>query len=129
MVGVDVDPELIEAAAADYPGPTWVCADLAALDLAVLGETELFDAAVLAGNVMPFLAPDTEAEVLSRVAAAVRPDGAIAVGFGLDRDYPLASFDADITAAGLALEHRFATWDLRPWTTAADFAVSVLRRP
>ena len=31
--------------------------------------------------------------------------------------------------AGLELEHRFATWDLRPWHGDADFAVSVLRTP
>jgi hypothetical protein len=25
------------------------------------------------------------------------------------------------------LEHRFGTWDLRPWSAGNDFAVSVLR--
>lgn len=129
VVGVDVDPALVAAASADHPGPTWRHADLAALDLAALGEPEPFDAAVLAGNVMPFLAPGTEVEVLSGLATALRPDGVLAVGFGLDREYPLASFDADVAAAGLTLEHRFATWDLRPMTPSADFAVSVLRRP
>ena len=126
---MDVDPELVAAAAGDHPGPTWLQADLATLDLAALGLTEPFDAAVIAGNVMPYLAPGTEADVLSRVAAAVRPDGVIVVGFGLGRGYPLAAFDADIASAGLRLEHRFATWDLRPWTPSANFAVSVLRRP
>ena len=51
------------------------------------------------------------------------------VGFGTDRGYPLTAFDADAVAAGLRLEHRFATWDLRPWRDDAPFAVSVLRRP
>jgi len=27
----------------------------------------------------------------------------------------------------LRLEHRFATWDLKPWRADADFAVSILR--
>jgi hypothetical protein len=66
--------------------------------------------------------------VLERVAAHVRTDGVIVTGFALDRAYRLAEFDADIDAAGLTLEHRFATWDLRPFTQDADFAVSVLRR-
>src|SRR5664279_3192840 len=110
------------------PGATWVHADLATLDAAALGWPEPFDAAVLAGNVMPYLAPDTEAEVLRRVGLAVRPDGVLAVGFGLDRGYSLAAFDVDLRSAGLRLEHRFATWDLRPWTRQAGFAVSVLRR-
>ena len=38
VVGVDADPALVEAARADYPGPTWLVADLAELDLPALGE-------------------------------------------------------------------------------------------
>jgi predicted TPR repeat methyltransferase len=128
VVGVDVDPELIEAAEADHPGPTWLVADLAELDLAAQGEPELFDAAVCAGNVMPFLAPGTEGEVLSRIAAHLRDEGLFVVGFGLDRGYSIADFDTQAGAAGLELEHRFATWDLRPWHDDAPFAVTVLRR-
>lgn len=128
VVGVDADRELIEAAQADYPGPTWLVADLAELDLAAEGESEPFDAAVLAGNVMAFLAPGTERIVLARIAAHLRNDGFIVVGFGLDRGYPLADFDTDTAAAGLDLEHRFATWDLRPWRDEEPFAVTVLRR-
>ncbi|WP_433393263.1 class I SAM-dependent methyltransferase [Micromonospora sp. KLBMP9576] len=129
VVGVDADPALVAAAAADHPGPRWLVADLAELDLAAAGEAEPFDAAVVAGNVLAFVAPDTEREVLRRVAAHLRPDGVLAVGFGTNRGYPLTGFDADAVAAGLRLEHRFATWDLRPWRDDADFAVTVLRRP
>jgi SAM-dependent methyltransferase len=129
LVGVDADPELIEAARIDHPGPQWLVADLAELDLATMGHPEPFDAAVVAGNVMTFVAPGTEPEVLARIAAHVRPDGLIVVGFGTDRGYRLDDFDSHFAAAGLRLEHRFATWDLRPWRPDADFAVSVLRRP
>jgi SAM-dependent methyltransferase len=129
VVGVDADSELIEAAQAEHPGPTWLVADLAELDLAVEGETEPFDAAVCAGNVMPFLAPGTEGIVLARVAEQLRDDGLFVVGFGLDRGYALADFDTQAAAAGLVIEHRFATWDLRPWQDDAPFAVTVLRRP
>ncbi|WP_135239811.1 class I SAM-dependent methyltransferase [Micromonospora sp. Mcm103] len=128
-VGVDADPTLVEAARADHPGPRFLVADLAELDLAAQGEAEPFDAAVLAGNVMVFVAPGTERDVLARVAAHVRPDGLVVVGFATDRGYPVADLDADAVAAGLRPEHRFATWDLRPWRDDADFAVSVLRRP
>ena len=37
-VGVDADPALIEAAQVDHPGPTYVVADLADLDLAAHGQ-------------------------------------------------------------------------------------------
>jgi SAM-dependent methyltransferase len=129
VVGVDADRELIEAAQSDHPAVTWLVADLAELDLAAEGISEAFDAAVCAGNVMPYLAPGTEGEVLIRLAAHVLEDGFIVVGFGVDRGYALADFDTHIAAAGLELEHRFATWDLRPWHDDAPFAVTVLRRP
>lgn len=126
VVGVDVDPALIAAACEDHPGPRYVVADLAALDLA--GE-EPFDAAVLAGNVLVFVAPDTEETVLRHVAAHVRPDGAVVTGFATDRGYAIADFDRHASAAGLRLEQRFATWDLRPWHDDAPWAVSVFRVP
>jgi len=129
VVGVDADPALIEAAKADHPGPRWLVADLSELDLPALGEADPFDAAVLAGNVLLFVAPGTEGAVLSRIAAHIRPDGFVIAGFGLDRGYPLADFDADLAGVGLIIEHRFATWDLRPWFDGAPFAVTVVRRP
>ncbi|ATO13542.1 SAM-dependent methyltransferase [Micromonospora sp. WMMA2032] len=129
LVGVDADPTLVEAARADHPGPRFLVADLAELDLPGQGEPEPFDAAVVAGNVMTFVAPGTEPAVLARIAAHVRPDGVVVVGFGTDRGYPVADLDADAVAAGLRLEHRFATWDLRPWRDDAEFAVTMLRRP
>jgi SAM-dependent methyltransferase len=127
VVGVDADPRLIDAAGTDHPGPRWLVADLAELDLAAHGEAEPFDAAVLSGNVMVFVAPSTEADVLARVAAHVRADGFVIVGFHIDRNLALSDFDRCVTDAGLELEHRFATWDLRAWQDGADFAVSVLR--
>jgi SAM-dependent methyltransferase len=127
VVGVDVDPVLVEAARADHPGSTWLVADLADLDLPAAGVTEPFDAAVLAGNVMVFLAPGTEGRVLRRVAAHVVADGAVVTGFATDRDLSVAAFDRAAGEAGLRVEHRFATWDLRPWHPDAGWAVSVLR--
>ncbi|SCG74609.1 class I SAM-dependent methyltransferase [Micromonospora coxensis] len=129
VVGVDADPALVEAARADHPGPRWLVGDLAELDLAAAGEPEPFDAAVVAGNVMAFVAPGTEQAVLSRIAAHLRPDGVVLVGFGTDRGYRIEDFDADAVAARLRPEQRFATWDLRPWRDDADFAVTVLRKP
>jgi len=126
VVGVDADPALVEAARLDYPGPEFVVADLADLDLSTM---DPFDAAVVAGNVMVFLAPGSESDVLARLAAHVRPEGPIVVGFATNREYALDAFDTDAKAAGLRLDHRFATWDLRPWHEGADFAVTVLRRP
>lgn len=128
VVGVDADVLLIAAAKTDHPGPTFLVADLSELDLPAAGESAPFDAIVSAGNVMPFLAPGTEPAVLERLAAHLRDDGFAVIGFGTGRGYALADFDAHSEAAGLTLEHRFATWDLRPWHPDADFAVTVLRK-
>lgn len=128
VVGVDIDPVLIEAAREDHSGPRWFVADLATVDLAALGEPEPFDAVVMAGNVMPYVAPGTEVAVLSRLRAHLRPDGFAVVGFHTAR-MDVAVFDGHVTEAGFTLEHRFATWDLRPWRDDAEFAVSVLRNP
>jgi SAM-dependent methyltransferase len=126
VVGVDADPELIEAARSDHPGPTFVVGDLSELDLS---EVELFDAAVLAGNVMVFVAPGTETEVLRRVGGCVKRDGFVVVGFHVNRHLALDDFDLHVADAGLRIEHRFATWDLKAWHDDADFAVTVLRHP
>ncbi len=122
VVGVDVDPVLIEAALEDHPGPRWLVGDLAELDLA--GET--FDVVVCAGNVMTFLAPRTEVEVLRRFAAHLAPGGRAVVGFGAGRGYPFESFFADVAAAGLRVEAKFSTWDLRPFDEGSDFLVAIL---
>ncbi len=127
VVGVDADPLLIEAARADHPGPTWLVGDLSELDLTA-ARHDPFDAAVVAGNVMPYLAPGSGGAVLTRLRAHLRDDGCAVIGFGLDRGYSLADFDADVAEAGLTLEHRFATWDVRPWAPESSFSVSILRR-
>lgn len=128
VVGVDIDPELVAAAAQDHPGATWLVADLVSLDLPAQGEPEPFDGALLAGNVMDFIPADHQAEALRRVAGHVAPDGFVVIGCRVGRGFTPQDLDAASPGAGLRLEHRFATWDLRPWTARSDFCVSVLRR-
>ena len=129
VVGVDADPELIAAAEQDHAGPRWVVADLAELDLLAVGIDQPFDACVMAGNVMAYLAPDSETQVLRRIAEHLVPDGFVAIGFGVSRGYPVTAFDQHLAGAGFRLEHRFATWDLRRWNSGSDFAVNILRKP
>ena len=86
VVGVDLDPAMLEAARAKSPELTWVRADLATLmpeDAGVDGGTGLFDAVVMAGNVMIFLTPGTEAAVVANIARHLRPGGHLVAGFQL----------------------------------------------
>ncbi|MFC4852112.1 class I SAM-dependent methyltransferase [Actinophytocola glycyrrhizae] len=127
VVGVDVDPALVEAAEQDHPGPRWLVGDLAELDLPARGVTAPFDALVCAGNVMTFLAPSTRREVLVRFRAHLADDGRAVIGFGAERGYPFDEFFADAAAAGLEPDLLLSTWDLRPFAADADFLVAVLR--
>jgi SAM-dependent methyltransferase len=126
VVGVDIDPALIAAAQADHPGPTWLTADLATLDLPSIGITDPFDAIVCAGNVMTFLDPETRTEAVARLAAHLAPDGRIAVGFGSGRGYELDELLSDAEIAGLHAELMLASWDLRPFSDESEFLVAVL---
>lgn len=128
VVGVDVDPALIEAAGQDHPGPRWLVGDLAELDLPARGITEPFDVIASAGNVMTFLAPSTRVQVLGRLRAHLRDDGRAVIGFGAGRDYEFGQFLADAEAAGLTPELLLSTWDLRPFDDDSDFLVALLRR-
>jgi SAM-dependent methyltransferase len=122
VVGVDLDPELIAAAAEDHPGSTWLVGDLTTLDLP---DTD-FDAVVAAGHVMAFVAPDTRVEILRRLRVHLGPGGRVVTGFGAGRGYPFDDFLADAVTAGLRPDLLLATWDLRPFTEEADFLVAVL---
>ncbi len=127
VVGVDVDPVLIDAAAADHPGPRWIIEDLAKLDLPARGISDRFDAIVCAGNVMTFLAPSTRGEVLRRLRRHVDPEGRVVVGFGAGRGYEFSAFLADARQAGLEADLLLSTWDLRPFGEDSDFLVALLR--
>ncbi|MER5389190.1 class I SAM-dependent methyltransferase [Saccharopolyspora sp. NPDC002686] len=126
VVGVDVDPVLIEAAEQDHPGPRWLVGDLAELDLPARGITAPFDAIVCAGNVMTFLAPSTRSAVLERFRAHLAPGGRVVIGFGAGRGYEFADFFADAAAVGLEPDLLLSTWDLRPFTDDSTFLVALL---
>lgn len=126
VVGVDVDPVLIDAAVAKHDHVTWLVGDLAELDLAGHGIEPAFDAIVAAGNVMTFLAATTRRDVLANLAGHLAPDGRIVVGFGAGREYAFADFFADVEAVGLRPDVLLSSWDLRPFGDEADFLVAVL---
>jgi len=121
VVGVDSDASMLDVARRhDLP---WVLGDLATLDL---GRT--FDLVVCAGNVMVFLAPGTEADVVRRLAAHLVPGGLLVSGWRTDR-MPRSSYDALVAGAGLEQVVRHSTWDGDAWRDDADWCVAVDRLP
>ncbi len=120
VAGVDIDDEMISGARGKAPELAWHQLDLATFDL---GET--FDAVVMAGNVLLFTVPGTEAVVVGRCAAHLSPGGALVAGFQLrGGGYGLDRYDADCAAAGLALSERYSTWERGAWS-GGNYAVSV----
>lgn len=121
VVGVDIDASMIGEARRRAPQLAWIEADLAGLDLG-----RSFDVVVMAGNVPIFCPPERRHQLVTSVAAHVRPGGRLIAGFQLDHRYELSSYDESAAGAGLSLESRWSTWDRGPFT-GGDYAVSVHR--
>lgn len=123
VVGVDLDPRMLGTARKKASHLSWHLGDLAAIRL-----QRRFDAIVMAGNVMIFLAPGTEGAVLQNMARHLASGGVLIAGFQLSIGYlALDEYDRLAEAAGLVLAERYATWDRAPWTWASTYAVSVHR--
>jgi SAM-dependent methyltransferase len=123
VVGVDVDESMLATARQRAPEQTWICCDLAALDI-----DRTFDVVVMAGNVPLFTQPGTQAALVAGVARCVGEGGVLVAGFSLGRGYSVAEYDRDAAAAGLVVHERWATWGRTPFEATSDYAVSVHRR-
>jgi len=127
VVGVDVDPGMLEVARRKAPGLTWVEGDLTDPALC-LGRT--FDVVVMAGNVLVFVPPGTEGLVVDLAARHLVPGGRLIAGYTVRPDgFGPAEHDALAAASGLVLEDRWSTWERAPYHPGAGYAVSVHRRP
>ncbi|RJK98004.1 class I SAM-dependent methyltransferase [Vallicoccus soli] len=127
VTGVDLDASMLAEARADAPDLAWVEADLAALEL----PGPPYDAVVLAGNVVVYLTPATERQVVRRLAAHLRPGGLLVAGFRVEHEPGVATpadYDAACAAAGLEDLHRWASWDRAPWD-GGGYVVRVHRLP
>lgn len=124
VVGVDLDPDLIDRARRRAPELSWVRTDLADLEF-----EQTFDVAVMAGNVLPFVRVDRRASAVAAVARHVRVGGHLVVGATLAPGWPtVEDHDRWCSAAGLEPVERYATWSGDPFGARADYAVHVHRR-
>ncbi|GAB2758605.1 class I SAM-dependent methyltransferase [Nocardioides pakistanensis] len=133
VVGADVDESMLAVARRTAPQVPWHRADLASLTAADLDGDDDFDLAVMAGNVVPLLAPGTVGRAVPALVALLRPGGLVVAGFGLDPAHlppgcpvtPLAEYDDACSTAGLSLRARYSTWDGDPFDDSSGYAVSV----
>ena len=129
VVGIDLDPAMLDSARSKAPDLTWIEGDLASTAVTddAVGRRQ-FDAVVAAGNVMIFLERGTEADVMVNIAAHLRPGGVLVAGFQLSDGYlALHVYDGLAERNGLALEARYSTWEGAPFD-GGDYAVSIHRR-
>ena len=134
VTGLDVDASMLAVARERAPALTWVLGDVADPP-AGLASPAPYDLVVLAGNVVPLLAPGTLPDAVRRLAALLAPGGLLVAGFGLDPAHlprgcpvtPLHEYDAAVVAAGLRPVERLGTWDGRPFDEAEGYVVDVHR--
>jgi SAM-dependent methyltransferase len=135
VTAVEKDPDLVARSRRLFPAVPVVEADLLELSPSMLeaqGHPSSYDVIVVVGNVMIYVAEDTETHVLRTLAGLLAAGGRILVGFNPvkgpphSRDYPLAHFRAHVAAAGLVVQHEFGTYDLAP--PGGDYVVAVLAR-
>lgn len=125
VVGVDLDPNMLDSARAKAPQIEWVEHDLVSVDV---GRT--FDVVAMPGNVMIFVQPGSEAAVVANMARHLAPGGRLISGFQLDHAYGLDDYERDAEAAGLEAVALYSTWngDEFDRDDPGDYAVLVHRR-
>ena len=135
VTAVEKDPKLVAQSRRLFPAVPVVEADILALSPALLEQHDRptsYDVVVVVGNVMIYLADDTESRALRTLRDLLESDGRILVGFSPvkgpehSRDYPREEFRAHVEAAGLVVQHEFGTYELAP--AGGDYVVAVLRR-
>jgi SAM-dependent methyltransferase len=91
-----------------------------------------FDLIVMAGNVMIYLTPGTEAVTVANMARHLKPGGLLVAAFELTppswSQLTLAVYDQLTTTADLTLVARWSTWEQTPWQPGDRYAVSVHRK-
>tara|TARA_Y100001970_G_scaffold258429_1_gene338292 strand:- start:8345 stop:8851 length:507 start_codon:yes stop_codon:yes gene_type:complete len=122
-VGVDLDRQMLEEAQRKAPHMVWCNEDLRDLEL-----KSTFDIVVLAGNVMIFLEPGSELQVMQRLVRHVNNGGLLISGFSLQPEVlSLSRYDELVQHFGLSLAGRWGTWQRDPFD-GGTYAVSVHRK-
>jgi SAM-dependent methyltransferase len=125
IIGVDLDPDLLERAKRRAPELDWRLADLATVDIG-----RQFDLVVVAGNVIGFVdEPDREAAVRN-CARHVAPGGHLVMGNQLKATWPtIVEVDSWCAAEGLVPDGHRGGWDNEDLGPDPGYVVTVHSRP
>lgn len=127
IVGVDLDEVMLEQARAKAPQLDWRLGDLSTIKL-----EKMVDAIVLAGNVMLFLTPGTEAATINNLVSHLNPGGLLVAAFELMpppwSKLTLNVYDQLTAAVALTPVARWSTWEQAVWQPGDRYAVSAHRK-
>lgn len=127
IVGVDLDEVMLQQARAKAPHLDWRLGDLSVIAL-----DKTFDLIVMAGNVMIYLTPGTEAATLANLTKQLNPGGLLVAAFELTPPswsrLTLALYDQLTAVEKLTLVARWSTWEQGLWQPGDRYAVSVHRK-
>jgi len=112
VVGVDLAGSMLAVARERDPDTTWLLSDL--LDVSAEDVSAPVDCVVLAGNVIVYLTPGTEPDVVTHLATWLAPGGLLIVGFAADRHVTASQYLSWCAAAGLTEVALYAGWDRAP---------------
>ncbi len=133
VTAVEKDPGLVAHSRAHYPDVPVVESDILGLSPELLQQQDRpssYDVVVVVGNVMVYLADDTETRALGALRDLLAPNGRILVGFhprqgpAGSRAYPFEDFRRHVEEAGLVVEQVFGSYDLKP--PSDDYVVALL---
>lgn len=122
-VGVDLDPDMIDRARSKAPDIEWHVADLSKLELGTKSEV-----VVMAGNILLFCAPGSQAAIIKSLSQHIAAGGFLISGFSLeDRGdaYLSADYQRDALAAGLTFVAEYSNWNGDDSITGNDYTVMV----
>lgn len=122
VVGIDLDPSMIDEARRRAPELEWIVDDGATFSIA-----RTFDVVVLAGNIPLFCAPELRNALVENSAAHLKEGGTLIAGFQLGPTYLLVDYDDACERAGLKLLRRWSTWSCAAFNADSDYAVSLHR--
>ena len=122
-VGVDLDPDMIARARSKAPDIEWHVGDLSKLDLGSKSQV-----VVMAGNILLFCAPGSQAAIIKSLSQHIIADGYLISGFSLENRgdaYLGADYQRDALTAGLTFVAEYSNWNGDGSNAGDDYTVMV----
>jgi len=123
VVGVDLDPDMIDRARRKRSDIEWHATDLVAFTTLTR-----FDLVVMAGNIPNFCRPGEQERIVANLAQLLAPHGLLVCGWSQesnDDSYHAEQFIADGEANGLSLVSAWKNWEGDAFENG-DYVVIVL---